>query len=232
MHLKRIKAPKFWKIPRKELTWTVSTRPGPHKKLESIPLQILIRDILNIVDIAKDVRKIVNKENILIDGKIRKDYAYGVGLFDVISIPKLKKNYRVVPTSKFRSVIEISDQESKKKICKIINKTTIQNGKTQLNLHDGKNILIDDKKYKTGDTIIIEIPSMKIIDHIPLEKGVVGIITKGNQAGLIGTLKEIKKASSREAANVICEFDGNKQTILKDRFFVVGKTKPVIKIGE
>ena len=232
MHLKRIKAPKFWKTPRKQVAWVVAPKPGPHKKLESIPLQVLLRDVLKVTDLGSDARKIIKQREVMVDGKFRKDHGYGVGLFDVVSIPKLSKNYRAVPSATFRSFIEIDDSEAKKKICKVVDKTTVEKGKTQLNLHDGKTILTDDKKFKTGDTVVVEIPKLKIVDHIPLEAGVTGVVTKGTQVGRVGKVKGTKEATSRQGAKVTCEFDDGEQDILKDRFFVVGKDKPSIKIGE
>ena len=232
MHLKRIKAPKFWKTPRKQDAWVVAPKPGPHKKLESIPLQVLLRDILKITDVGSDARKIVKQREVLVDGKVRKDHGYGVGLFDVVTIPKLNKNYRAVPSQTFRSFIEIDDSEAKKKICKIADKTIIGKGKIQLNLHDGKTVLTEDKKFKTGDTIVVELPSLKIIDHIPLEAGVTGVVIRGTQVGRVGKVKGTKKATSRQSAKVICEFENGEQNISKERFFIVGKDKPSIKMGE
>jgi small subunit ribosomal protein S4e len=88
--------PRFWRVPKKERTWVVSPRPGPHKKFECIPLLIIVRDILKIVDNAKDAKKIIKSREIFVDGKPRRDHKYPVGLFDVVEIPKLRKQYRVV----------------------------------------------------------------------------------------------------------------------------------------
>ena len=45
-HLKRYKAPKSWPIHPKEDTWTVKPSAGSHSIEDSIPLTLVIRDVL------------------------------------------------------------------------------------------------------------------------------------------------------------------------------------------
>lgn len=230
--LKRLLAPSFWKVPKKVRKWVVSPRPGPHPKFYSIPLLIIVRDILKLADTAKEAKKIIKSGEVLVDGKPRKDHRYPVGLFDVVSFPKIKKDYRIVPNPKGLSLIEIPEKEAKQKICRINNKTLVKKGKLQLNLHDGKNILVDNDSYKTGDSILIELPSLKILQHVPLAQGNLGLICKGLQAGKIVRIKEIIPGRIREKPKVICELDTQTKEIMKDRLFVVGKEKPLIKVSE
>src|SRR4030042_1299545 len=165
--LKRLLSPRFWKIPKKEYTWVVSPKPGPHPKFYCIPLQIILRDILKIAETAKEAMTILRRGEILVDGKVRTEHGYPVGLFDTISIPRIKKYYRIVPAPNGLVVAEIPEKESKKKLCKIRNKTSVK-GKIQLNLTDGKNIFVTEKKYKTGDSLLLQLPSLKVMDHIPM----------------------------------------------------------------
>jgi small subunit ribosomal protein S4e len=229
--LKRLLSPKFWRIPKKEYKWVVSPKPGPHPKFYSIPLQIIVRDILKLADTAKEAITIIRRGEIIVDGKPRKEYGYPVGLFDVISMPLTKKHYRIVPSSDGLTLIEIPAKEANKKICKIKNKTSIK-GKIQLNLSDGKNILVTDKKYKTGDSLLLEVPSLKIVDHIQLANGNMGIVSRGKNAGSFGKIKEVIPGTMKEEPKIVCEIDGRKQKILKDMFFVLGKDKPLIEVGE
>ena len=236
-HLKRRRAPKFWRVPRKEKTWVVSPRPGPHKKFESIPLLILIRDILKLVDTGKDAKKIIKAKEIFVDGKARNDHKYPVGLFDVVEIPKLGKQYRVVPTHKGLDIVEIQKKEAKLKICRINDKTMIRDGVLQLNLHDGKNILIKKEKktkdvYKTGDSLSVEIPRQKIIEHIKMEKGSSAVLIGGQNIGELVKIKDVIKTKSREPNKVICQTKEKEFEAIKDYIFVVGKTKPVIKLSD
>lgn len=221
-------------MPTKLRKWVVSPRPGPHKKFESIPLLIIVRDILKLADTASDSKKIIKSKEIFVDGKPRLDYRYPVGLFDSIEVPKVDKQFRVVPSKKGLELVEINKQESKQKLCRIKEKTMNKGGVLQLNLHDGKNILADKKTktdYKTGDSLLIELPTQKIIDHLKMDKGMLSIITSGQNRGTIAKIKEIIIRRTREPNKIICEKDGKDFEAIVDYVFVIGKTKPEIKVS-
>jgi len=228
--LKRLLVPQFWRIPKKEYKWTVSPRPGPHKKFESIPLQIIVRDILKLGETGKEAKVIIHNGEVLVDGKKRKDHAYPAGLMDVVAIPRIKKYFRVVPFSRGLKLSEISEEESKKKICRINGKSIVRKGKMQLNLHDGKNILVDKDVYKTGDSVLIEVPAQKILEHVKLEKGSSGLIIKGKNSGKHVGIKEILVARSREPNKIICEIEGKEVEVREDYVLVVGKKEPLVAV--
>ena len=75
-HLKRYKAPKSWPIHPKEDTWTVKPAPGSHAIEDSLPLLVIIRDILGLADNSREAKRIINTGNVLIDGRAVKDYKF------------------------------------------------------------------------------------------------------------------------------------------------------------
>jgi small subunit ribosomal protein S4e len=153
-------------------------------------------------------------------------------LFDVIEIPKLDQYYRLIPSKRGFDLIEIPKKEAKIKLCRIKEKTMVKGGKLQLNLHDGKNILLDKKsEFKTGDTILIEIPSQKILNHLKMDKGMLSIITGGQNRGTMPKIKEIIIRRTREPNKIICETKDKEFEAIADYVFVVGKTKPEIKVS-
>ena len=229
-HLKRLSALSFWKIPKKGLKWVVKPAPGPHPLKECIPLLIIVRDILNLANSAKESKKIIKRGEIFVDGKVRKNHKFPVGLFDVISIPRINKDYRVVINRKGLKLIEIEKEEANKKLCKITGKDLVKKGKIQLHLHDGKNILVDNDEYSTHDSLLIELPSLKIIQHIKLKKENLGIVFRGKNKGLIAKVSDIKKGGMLEKWKVILNVNGKRIVTLMDYFFVIGKTKPLIKV--
>lgn len=229
MRLKRLLAPKFWRVPKKKSKWVVSPRPGAHKKFESIPLIIVLRDILKIAENASEAKNIVKNKEILVDGKVAKHSRSSVGLMDVISIPKIKKYFRVVPTAKDLELLEIPEKEAKIKICRIRNKKILDKGKIQINLHDGKNLIVDKDVFKTGDSIVLEFPK-KIFEHIEMDLGTLVLITKGKNAGKIGKIKKFITVKGREPNKLVVEIANKDSEIIRDYAFSVGKDKPVIKV--
>lgn len=230
VRLKRLLAPSFWGVSKKEKKWVVTPSPGPHPKFYSIPLSILATSVLKLVDTTSEAKKIIRKGEILVDGKKRKDYAYPVGLFDVVSIPKLQKHYRIVPTKKRLEIIEIGEKEAKLKICKVKGKTVLKKDKIQLNLHDSKNILVEKGTYQIGDSLLVELPKLKIVEHLRFEKGNTGIVSVGKDAGKLAKIKGVIKGSLKETSKVICEIDKESRIVKKENLFVIGKEKPAITI--
>jgi len=218
--LKRLVAPSWWPIQRKTSKFVVSVR-GPHPKNLSIPLLVFVRDIIKIAETNKEARTVIKKGEVLVDGRKIKDIKYGIGLLDAIEIPVLKKAWRAIPKNGL-SFIEISEKEAKLKICKIINKRTIKGNKLQMNLHDGRNILTNEK-YSTYDSILVELPKQKIINHIKFEEGSLALVCEGKNAGKIAKIKKIEGGRIWLGDEKVFE-------VPKNLTIVVGKNEPLIKL--
>ena len=192
-HLSRLAVPKTWGIKRKGIKWVSRPLPGAHSMDRSIPLNLVFRDLLNYTRTNKEVKNILNNQEIFVDGIRRKDTRFAIGIMDVLSIPKLDQYFRVLLTKKGKiMLLPIPEKESHIKLCRIKNKTPIKK-KIQLNLGDGKNILVEKGEFKVRDTIIIEVPSQKIKEVLKLEKGNLVYLTKGKHVGEVGVIEEIKK---------------------------------------
>ena len=90
-------------------------------------------------------------------------------------------------------IFEIDKKESNIKPWKVINKKSLRKNKTQLNLLNGKNILMENKSINVGDTIIFE--DGKIKDHYKFEKGALIYIMEGKKFGKVGIVQELEKKS-------------------------------------
>lgn len=224
--------PTSWKVPKKTNKWITATSPGPHNKQSSLPLVVILRDMLKIVENAKEAKKVMLEKKVFVDGIARKDLKFPVGLFDIVSIPVNDQYYRMLQDSKGRLYLSPIDEErAKSKVCKILNKTTVKGGKTQLNLHDGTNILASED-YKTKDTIVLSLPEKQILQKVEYKVGNLAMIIGGRHSGTVGTLKEIKIIrSSKNNVVMISGTDSDIETI-ENYVFVIGEDKPVINLGE
>ena len=238
--VKRLAAPKTYPIPRKVKKFAPVIKGGGHKHEEAVPLRVILRDMLNYAKNAKEAKKIVHMGHILVDNKVRKDDRFGVGLMDTLSIPAADKYYRAVPKGARLKLIEIPEDEAALKLCRIEDKKVVKGGNIQLNLHDGRNILIKVKDpfkpvedvYKTHDVLLISLPDQKIVKHLKMEEGKLAMIVRGKLAGKIGKIKKIEIIKGLDPNRVTLEIDGNDVTTLMDYVFVVGDEKPVITVTE
>ncbi len=231
-HIHRLASPKIYPVLKKEAHYIIRANPGPHPKDNSLPLAVILRDLMRLTKSAKEAKKILNANSVLVDQKIRKDYKFPVGLMDVISIPSINSNYRFLFDEKGKvKLVKISENEAKIKLCKIKNKKAAKKGKIQITLHDGRNILIDEKKFNTGDTIEISLPNQEIKKHLPLEKDVYVYITDGTHIGETAKIIEFKSMPGSNQDRVALQTnDGKSFETLKKYIFVIGKDKPEIKL--
>ncbi len=231
-HNKRYGAPtKRWGIPTKKYFWAPKVRAGAHPKDRSVPMLVLIRDILGYADNAREARRIIGDRRILVDGSEVTDHKAPVGLMDVISIPDLGEHYRFVFDQYGRvRLVPVAKGQETWKLCKVEDKTVLKDGMTQYNLHDGRNLRSDDANlYKTKDVLKIEVPGQLVAESYPFEVGSMAMITGGKHIGELGVIKEYEVV--RSSTQNLVHFEEGFTTV-QEYVFVVGKDKPVIEIPE
>ncbi|MCW3993155.1 MAG: 30S ribosomal protein S4e [Candidatus Bathyarchaeota archaeon] len=241
--LKRKPAPKFWPIHRKEFVWVVRPSPGPHSLKNCLPLTIVLRDILKFAKTRKEAKTIVSQGKVYVDGKVRREDDFPVGLMDVISISDIDKYFRIVPSRKGLILHPISKEESNFKLCRIENKKVVENGHVQLNLHDGSNILVkvaDPKKpqedtYKTLDSVKINLPERQILKQVKMKKNDFAMITSGKNIGKHGKIIEIEKTKGKKRTNALVTIEdkkGNRYQTILNFVFAIGEEQPLISMPE
>jgi len=241
--LKRKPAPRFWPIHRKELTWIVKPSPGPHPLQNCLPLAIVLRDILGFAQTRKEAKNIVSQGKVYVDGKVRREDNFPVGLMDVISITDADKCFCILPSKKGLILHPTSKEETSFKLCRIENKTVMKNGHMQLNLHDGSNLLIkvaDQKNpqediYETLDTLKISLPERQILEHVKMKENSFAIITGGKNIGKHGKIVEVERAKAkkrRDAFAIIEDQKGNHYQTILDFVFAIGERQPLISLPE
>ncbi|ASJ11286.1 30S ribosomal protein S4e [Thermococcus sp. P6] len=234
-HLKRLAAPEQWYIPRKAYKWAIRPRPGPHSMKTSIPLLYVVRDYLGYAKTAREARKILNEGRVLVDGKVRKDYKFPVGIMDIVSIPETGEHYRVLPNRIGKLVLHpVDEKEAAIKPLRINNKRMVKGAKVQLNLHDGSNHLVtmdvkDD--YRTAYTVLMKVPEREVVKVIPFEVGAYVFVTNGKNVARKGRIVEIRGFPMGWPDVVTIEDEnGDLFDTLKEYAFVVGKEKPEISL--
>lgn len=226
-HIKRLSSPKTRKIQKKKKKWTVKASPGPHSSEKSVPLKVALRDHLKLSRYGKEAETVINEGRIKIDGKKVKKQNHPVGFMDIITITPTGDNYRAGYDEKGRiSFIPISEEQAKYKLGKVREKRKIKNGKTQITLHDGKNLIKEDTSR--GDSVKITLPDQEIQKTIEMEKGNQAYIISGKHAGEILEITEvIPGTSQRDPLIELGEITTQKRNV-----FPIGEKEPELEIGE
>ncbi len=233
-HLKRHQSPAFWPIHRKGGTWAVRTSSGPHSMNTSIPTTVILRDQLKYATTAREAKSLIKNGKILIDGKVRKDDRFPVGLMDVVTIPDSGEYFRVLPDHGGKlKFLAITAEEAQFKLCRITGKTSLKAGKTQLNLHDGNNVVLNAEadQYKINDVLKIKVPEKEILDSIEFKEMQQVIITGGRSQGSEGVLIGLGSESGWKKTATIRTPDGDDIRTLSQYLFVVGVNEPVITLN-
>jgi small subunit ribosomal protein S4e len=188
-----------------------------------MPMGLILRDILGVAHNRREAKKLLHSRKVMVDGKIETAVGRGVGLMDVLTVGE--NNFRCVLdiNGKLR-YRPISKKQASSKTCRVMGKTTVSGGKTQLHLHDGRNLLFDSNpEYKSGDSVVISLPEQEITSHHKFEEGALAYLTGGSHIGETATVssREIKRSSK---ANEVSFDDFG---TISDYVFILGNSKDI-----
>jgi len=234
-------APAFWPLHKKEFQWAPKPIAGPHPAEKCLPLTLIVRDMLHYAKNAREAKMILSEGRIKVDGKVRREPKYPVGLMDVIEVPDAKSFFRILPSpGRGLDLVKISKEESSFKLCRIENMTTVHGGDTQLNLHDSRNILIKAKDYggsvedsfETSDTIQLALKDQKILKRLKFREGSYATVTSGRNIGRSGKIVRFEKATAARPGIVTIEgAQGEMFQTTDDYVFIVGDERPLITLS-
>jgi small subunit ribosomal protein S4e len=232
--VKRQLAPTFWDINRKEGRFIQRIHPGSHSQKYAYPLGTVLRDVLKVAKTMHEAKKIVDEGKVKVDNVMRYNVNFAVGLMDTIELIPSQQFYRFVPkNSLLLYPIEITEDEKAIKLLKIKRKNIVKGNKIQYTFHDGKTIL-SDSVYSVGDTCLIKLPELEIIQHLKLETDCLVILTRGDNAGKIGKIQEIKEGTFSLPKRVVILVESRILEIPIDAIIVISESNensPKIKVS-
>lgn len=210
----------------KNRRWAQTPQPGPHPRFEALTPLTILRDLLHLADTSREVKRILRSGAFVVDKKPVRHINYPVGIMDSVELPPIKKHYRVTPSKKGFALTDISEKEASLKPCSITGKTLVKNGKIQLHLHDGTNLVVDKDAHAVGDTLLLSLPDRKIKKSLSLAKGNMGLIVAGRHAGSTGPIKAVTEGTATRPSQTEI---GDLET-LTDYLFVVGEKEPAFTL--
>lgn len=226
MIIKRKAAPRLWKFARNtKKRFAIAPLPGPHPMEKCLTLGYILRDMLGFAETAKEARIILNRGIVKVDGKVRKDIGFPIGLMDVLAIGD--KTWRVLPGGAGLELKPAADEQVK--LLKVVNKCHV-NGKTQINFHDGRNMLVDKDIYKTSDVVVYDLASKAVKGVVQFKRGTLVMIAEGKNRGKMGRVEDIIVLRSPQPNRIIIKSEKETIETLKNFAFAIGQDKPVIAL--
>jgi len=228
--VKRQLAPTFWSIKRKQAQFVMRVNPGPHSSKRAYSLGVLLRDVLNVATTGYEVDRILKAEKVKVDGVVRRDHNFAIGLMDIIELTT-GQAFRMVPrNSALLFPIAIEEGEKGLKLVKITSKNIIKGKKIQYGFHDSRS-LISDQNLRVGDSCIISVPEVSIVNHIPFEKGSTALIITGENAGVIGRIDDIQDGIFSLPKRAVVSFTDKSVELPVEMVMTVGSDRPLIKVS-
>ncbi|MHA2174970.1 MAG: 30S ribosomal protein S4e [Candidatus Hodarchaeales archaeon] len=239
-HSKRLSAPITYTIKRKHGVFTIRPYPPRGQYELAIPLGILLREVLGYAKTLNEVRKILNRKMVKIDGEIKTSYKYSLGLMDVLEITKTNEFFRLVPYRGKRRVTlhSITEEEAKQKLLQVKKKHSIRGGLTQLTFHDGRTISFNNKEESTipiqdispKDSILYNLETHEMVEHYPFTENSLGLVMGGHNVGLLGTIVEIETQLGRKNRTITFQTEEGEIKTSDRLIFIVGTTKAMISL--
>jgi small subunit ribosomal protein S4e len=227
--LKRQMAPNFWQIKRKGFPFALSVDPGPYSKDKCYPIGIILRDILHLCNTMHEAKLIMNSGQIKVDGIVRRDVHFGVGIMDVIEVVPNGETYRMIPKD-FKILVPVKTREKDVKLLKITSKVTIKGNKIQYGFHDGKTLISDNRLMSVGDVCLVKIPQIQIQTHVKFDVGCKVLIIQGENAGKIGQVDEIKNGMFSLPKRTVIRFEDRSVEMPISIVMPVGNDSPILEV--
>ena len=228
--MKRISAPRMWDIARKEARFVTKPSPGGHPLEKCYSLAVVLRDLLGMVATQKEVMQVLTRGEVLVDGAPRHDPGFPVGLFDVVSVPKEGKSFRLVPSPDGLVPRVIVSTEAGLKLCRVKSKVKTTGGHIQFGFHDGRSLLDDKLAASCGDTVIMKVPVQAVVDSVKLAKGATGLVISGERAGQVGRIISVKKGTSSREKMIALSLPSGETELPERLIFAVGNEKPALEV--
>ena len=223
-HLKRLKAPKKWMLSKLGGIWAPKPKSGPHKKFDSFPLILILRNKLHYALNSREVIQILQKKEVKIDGKVRTEKNYPTGIMDTIKIEKTGENFRVLYNKIGRFILHrIHEKEGSFKLCKVLKLKKGPKGIPFIVTHDGRTIRFPDPSIKINDSVLFDLNEKRIIDFVKFGIGTLCLIIGGSNIGKIGIITYREQNQGISSIVKLKDADNFEFSTKLSNIFVIGK---------
>jgi len=196
---------------------------GPHKSRECLPLILIIRNRLKYALNKSEANMICMQKLVKVDGKVRTDVNFPVGLMDVVIMEKSMDQFRLLYDTKRRFQLHrISDAEAKFKLCRVQQVKIAKKKIPFIVTHDGRSIRYPDPLAKKNDTVKLDIETGKFTEIFKYQIGNLCMISKGHNTGRVGVIQHIEKHPGSFDIVTTKDASGNEFATRSSNIFVIG----------
>ena len=225
-HLKRHRMPASWPVERKGIPFISKPNPGSFQAKYATSVVILLRDVLKLVQTAKEAKQVINAGEIMLNGREVKDLKFPCGLFDVLEIKSTKQKLRIVFDTQGR--IDLVPATESTLYLKVTSKTQQGAKSFQINCMNGYNLKVDEKtfkKVKVQDTIVFDYEKKKVIQVFALKEGVWAYVFDGNFKGHTAQVLSFKLYAGRARDTVELKLDKGEEQTAKEYCYIIAESK-------
>jgi len=217
--MKRLASPNYMKLERKQSKFILKPMPGRHTLDSSVALATFLIEKIGVAKTAAEARNAIVNGKIEINGRVRKNQKYPIGLGDIIKLIPSDESY-LVSVGKYGTFEgkKLGKGEGKRTL-KVIGKY-IEKGKKQMIRLNNGNIVHFDKEVNVNDSVILE--NRKISKVLKLEEGAHCMVMIGAHAPDVGKISEIKKGTALRDTTVKIEGKDGAFETLVDNIIVIG----------
>merc|ERR1711991_1032987 len=157
-----------------------------------------------------------------VDGAVRLDPKYPVGIMDVLEMPKAKETFRVLYDVKGRFTLHSIPAESAN--YKLLKVTKAACAVPVAVRHDGRTLRYPDPLIAAGDTVKFNLKEKKVEDFIKFKEGVTVMVTGGANTGRVGKVMDVERhPGSFDIVHVKDAYDNTFAT-RKTNVFIIGRS--------
>jgi len=199
---------------------------------------VIVRESLGLANIAKEAIRIISQGKVKVDGVVRRDRRFPVGLMDIVQIEGIPQVYRALPKPNRGLVLSPAlDKEAAYKICKIVGKQNVPGGKLQYSLHVGRTLLTTARDTRprgeelaVGGAIQLSFPVQKIVKYVPFQVGALGLVIDGRNQGYYGKITAITPGTYARRKIVRIETGAEGFETPADYVIPIGTESPLVTL--
>jgi len=148
---------------------------------------------------------------------------------DVITIDKTNEAFRLIYDVKGRfAVHRITAEEARYKLCKITKIGVAQKGVPFVVTHDARTIRYPSPDIKVNDTVILDIESGAITEHVKFDTGNLCMITGGGNTGRVGIIQSRDRHPGSFDIVHVKDASGATFATRLSNIFVIGRGKQAL----